>query len=81
MVGQVEAAIARHRRCEHVFAVKNQHTKTEEILEAVFSVWSAPRLYSKDQREKLVSRRLESAVSSLELQMGSGSSWLRYLHY
>jgi hypothetical protein len=43
------------------------------IGDVVFSVWSALRLYSKDKQEKLVRRRSESAVSSRELQVGSGS--------
>jgi hypothetical protein len=46
----------------------NQHTIREELLEAVFSVWSAPNVYSKDQRGKL--------IESCELQVSSGSSWL-----
>jgi hypothetical protein len=51
---QEEAAIARQRRGKHVSAATNQHATIEGVLEAVFSVWSVPRLYSEDQREKLV---------------------------
>jgi hypothetical protein len=81
-VEQEEAAIARQRRVKHVSAAMNQHPAIEELLEAVFSVWSTPRPYSEDQLEKLMSRRLESAVSSHELQVSSGSLWLavKYFH-
>jgi hypothetical protein len=47
-----------------------------ELLKAIFSLLSAPRLYSEDQREKLVSGRPESVVSCRELQVSSGSPWL-----
>jgi hypothetical protein len=30
------------------------HAKTEKEWEAVFSVWSMPRLYDEDQYDKLV---------------------------
>jgi hypothetical protein len=40
-----EAPIATQRRGKHS-AATNQHATTEELLEAVFSMWSAPRLYS-----------------------------------
>jgi hypothetical protein len=43
-VEQEEGAIARQRRGKHIFAATNQHATTEELLEAVFSVWIAPRL-------------------------------------
>jgi hypothetical protein len=48
-------------------AATNQHATTEEVLKAVFSVWSAQRLYSKDQRATAISH---------ELQVSSGSSCL-----
>jgi hypothetical protein len=38
-VEQEEAAIGRQRRGEHISAATNQHATTEELLEAVFSVW------------------------------------------
>jgi hypothetical protein len=65
-----------------VSAAKNQHATTEELLEAVFSVWPVLSLYSEDQQKKLVSCRLESVVSGFELQVSSNSSWLtvRNLH-
>jgi hypothetical protein len=43
-VEQEEAAIAMQQHSEHVSAAMNQHTTTEELLEAVFSVWSMLRL-------------------------------------
>lgn len=59
---RVEALIARRRHGKHVSAL----TDTDETTEgAVFHVWSAPRLYSEGQREKLVgSRRRRLAVVS-----------------
>jgi hypothetical protein len=48
----------------------------EELLDAVFPVWSTPSLYSEDHRGKLISQGSESAVSSRELQVSSESSWL-----
>jgi hypothetical protein len=51
-VKQEEAATARQRHIKHVSAVTNQNATTEELPEAVSSMWSAPRLYSEDQREK-----------------------------
>jgi hypothetical protein len=60
----VEAVIARLRHGKHASAATNQHATIEELLQTVFSVWSTQRLYSKEQRRKLVSRRSESAVSS-----------------
>jgi hypothetical protein len=59
--GKREVAIAMQQHSEHVSAAMNQHATTEELPE-VFSVWSTPKLYSKDEQEKLV-RRSESAVS------------------
>jgi hypothetical protein len=51
MVEREEAAIARQRRCKHISAANIQHAIVDELLEAVFSVRSVPRLYSEDQRE------------------------------
>jgi hypothetical protein len=53
-VEQEEKAISRRRRGKHFPAAMNQHAKIEKLLEAVFSVWSSPSLYSDDQREKLI---------------------------
>jgi hypothetical protein len=55
-VEQEEVAIARQRSSKRVSAAMNQHTTIEELLEGVFSVWSAPKLYNEDQREKLVTK-------------------------
>jgi hypothetical protein len=49
---QVEAATARQRSGNHI-STTNQYTIIEEQLQAVFSVWSAPRLYIKDQQKML----------------------------
>jgi hypothetical protein len=40
---------------KHFSAVANNHAATEELLEAVFSMRSVPRLYKKNQLEFLVS--------------------------
>jgi hypothetical protein len=50
-VEKEEAAIARKRCGKNGPAATNQHATIEELFEAVFSVWYAPRLYSEDQRE------------------------------
>jgi hypothetical protein len=75
-VEQEKTAIARQRSSKHVSAAMNQHAIQEELLEAVFSVWSILRLLSKGQWEKLVGQRLESGVSSSQLLLNSDSSWL-----
>jgi hypothetical protein len=49
-----QAAVDRKRHGNHVSVAMNKRAKTEELLEAVSFVWSVPRLYSKDQQEKLV---------------------------
>jgi hypothetical protein len=54
-VEKEEVAIATQSCGKHISAAINQHATTDELLEAVFSVWFVPRLYSKDQQEKLVS--------------------------
>jgi hypothetical protein len=46
IVPQEEAAIIRQRRGKHVSAAANQNATIEELLEAVFSVRSAPGIYS-----------------------------------
>jgi hypothetical protein len=58
IVERIDAAISRQWNDEHVSAAKNQHATIAELLEAVFSMQSLPRLYGEDQREKLISRRL-----------------------
>jgi hypothetical protein len=77
-----EAAIASQQHIKHVPAAVNQHATIEELLEVVFPVWSVLRLCSQDQQEKLDSWRSELAVSSRELLVSSGNSWLamRNLH-
>jgi hypothetical protein len=70
------AAIVRQRHGKHVSAATNECTTVEELLEAVSSVWSMLRLHNEDHLDKPVSLRSESAVSSHELQVSAGSSWL-----
>jgi hypothetical protein len=47
---EADAAIPKQWHGKHISAAMNQHT-TEELLEAVLSVWSVPRPYNKDQQE------------------------------
>jgi hypothetical protein len=60
----VKALIARLAHSKHVPASTNKHATIEALLQMVFPVWSAPKLYSEAQRGKLVSWRSELAVSS-----------------
>jgi hypothetical protein len=51
----VECLDARQRHGEHMSAAASKHTGIERLLEVMFSsVWSMPRLYTKDEWEKLV---------------------------
>jgi hypothetical protein len=61
-VKQEEAAIATQWHGKHVSTAMNLQATIKELLEVVFSVWSALRLYSEDQQQKLVSRRSELAL-------------------
>jgi hypothetical protein len=72
---QEDAATDRQRHHKHISAETNRHATKEELLGVVFSVWFTPRLYTEDQREKLISRKSESAFGSRELQVSSGSLW------
>lgn len=56
-VYQEEEAIANKWRGNDISAGKNQHATIEEVLEAMFCMWSVPRFYNEDQREKLVGGR------------------------
>jgi hypothetical protein len=47
-VEQIKAAIARQLHGGHISVAIKKHAITEEILEAVFSMWSMPRLQNKD---------------------------------
>jgi hypothetical protein len=64
-VKQEEVAIATQWHDKHVSTAMNQQATIEELLEVVFSVWSALRLYGEDQQQKLVSWRSELAVREL----------------
>jgi hypothetical protein len=43
-VEKEEAVIPRQRHSNHVPAATNQHATKEELFEAIFSMWNAPRL-------------------------------------
>jgi hypothetical protein len=43
-----ETAIARQRHGKHVSVAVDMHATVEELLEAVFSMWSVPRLYNEN---------------------------------
>jgi hypothetical protein len=59
---RVQTVIARQRHGKDVSASTDTDETTDD---AVFHVWSAPKLYSEDQHEELVgSRRLRLAVVS-----------------
>jgi hypothetical protein len=73
LMDQTNAATARQQRSKHVSAAKTKHTTMEEPLNAVFSMWSMPRLYSENHCEKLVSH--DSGVGSN--QSGSLSRTVR----
>jgi hypothetical protein len=51
-----ETAVARQRLDKHLAAAVDMHAAIEELLEAVFSVWSVLKLYSEGHQEKSVSR-------------------------
>jgi hypothetical protein len=51
-VEEEEAAVARQCRSKHVSAATNKYATTDELLGVAFSVWSMPRLYNQDLREK-----------------------------
>jgi hypothetical protein len=55
-------ATDRQEHNKHVFAATTKHTPIKELLEAVLSVQSMLRLYSKDQQEKLGSQRSRSQL-------------------
>jgi hypothetical protein len=44
---------------KHISVAMNKHTTMEELLEAVFSVWSKPTIYNGDQQQPLESPILE----------------------
>jgi hypothetical protein len=53
IVGQEEAAVARQRCIKHVSTVMSKHAKFDKLLEAVFSMQSLPRQYSKDLQQSI----------------------------
>jgi hypothetical protein len=61
-----ETAVAMELQRKHVSAVTNTHATIEGLLEAVFIVQSAPRLYNKEQLPLCDS--LELAVRECSLQ-------------
>jgi hypothetical protein len=54
-VAPEETAVARQRLDKHLAAALDMHATIEELLEALFSVWFVPKLYSESHQEKLVS--------------------------
>jgi hypothetical protein len=60
----IDMAISRQRRGKHVSAAMNKHTIMEEFLEAIFSVWSVPWLYSGGSRQSVMSRKSVIASNS-----------------
>jgi hypothetical protein len=46
---RIAEPIAREWLGKHTSAMTNMHATTEELLEAVFSVWSVPRLHTGNQ--------------------------------
>jgi hypothetical protein len=71
-----KTSITRQQHDKHVPTVTDNYTTVEELLEAVFSMWSVLRLYKENQREFLVSRGCELvAVGSPQLA-ATGRFWL-----
>ena len=65
----VDATIARKRHSNYVSAAISKHETTEELLEAMFAMWSMPRLYSDDKRGKLVVNQSPASKDvSMDLQ-------------
>jgi hypothetical protein len=60
-------AIAKQQLGKHAPVGTDMHATIKEPLEAMFSVQSMPRLYSKDKRKKLVMCH-ESEASSQRLE-------------
>jgi hypothetical protein len=46
-----DTAVASQWHCKHISVEMNQHTTIEELLEVMFSMQSAPRLYKEDQQQ------------------------------
>jgi hypothetical protein len=59
-VGCVGAAIATQRRGKHVLSAMSKHARLEELLVAMFSMLSVPRLHGENKKEKLVSKIQEA---------------------
>jgi hypothetical protein len=49
-----ETAVAGKRRNKHLSMAVNMHATTEQMLEAVFSIWFMPSPCSKGERDSLV---------------------------
>jgi hypothetical protein len=67
-----ETSIARLRVSEHIPTAKN--TTIEELLETVFSVGSAPRLYNEDHwpAELVIEERWQRGSLQLQQRIGLG---------
>jgi hypothetical protein len=66
IVEREETATARQQIGKHVVMAVNEHSTTEELLEAVFSTQSLPGLYSKDWDRKLVVSQYSQLLVSWE---------------
>jgi hypothetical protein len=52
---------------------RNRHATMEQLLKAVFYVWSVQRLYNKSQLP--LEKSLETAVGRVEVGVGWPPSW------
>jgi hypothetical protein len=79
--GTNKVAIARQLCGKRASAAVNKRATIENLLEAMFSMPSLPRVYSEDEREKLVrSWRAESAVIILDSGLiTADSAYNKYL--
>lgn len=63
IVESEETAISRQWPSKHAPVTTDTHATMEELEEVVFSVWSMPKLYNKDNGAVSWSQRLSLAVS------------------
>jgi hypothetical protein len=64
-----ETASARQRFNKHVSAATDMHATIGELLETMSSMWSSPKLYSKDEQGKLAAAGSQSWLGGHELQL------------
>jgi hypothetical protein len=63
----IKAAVGRWRRDKDVSVATSKHAAIEELLEAMFSMWSMARLYSENQQVKLVKRSWGVSLSPVSV--------------